>query len=117
MNGPVIVESSGVTVECALEDRLVPAALRALLGATPLDLEVDRRAVPTRPAWLALVVHVLRWYRVRLSPHLGQRCVFDPSCSRYAELALTKRGLIRGIWLIIHRLWRCRPNAGGVDLP
>lgn len=43
------------------------------------------------------------------------RCVFQPSCSEYAILALKKYGVIRGIPRIISRLKRCHPPNGGND--
>ena len=44
------------------------------------------------------------------------RCVFTPSCSEYAILALKKYGVVRGIPKIISRLKRCHPPNGGEDL-
>ena len=67
--------------------------------------------------WLRAMILVLRWYRVRIGSQLGQRCVFEPSCSRYAELAFRERGLVFGSVLVVRRLSRCRPGQGGVDLP
>ncbi len=43
----------------------------------------------------------------RLSP-----CRYVPSCSEYAVEALERHGLVRGSWLAIRRLGRCRPFAG-----
>lgn len=43
------------------------------------------------------------------------RCVFVPSCSEYAILALKRYGVIRGIPKIISRLKRCHPPNGGSD--
>ena len=54
-------------------------------------------------------------YRYTLSPLLGPRCRFYPSCSHYAEQALVTHGW-RGVWLAVKRVLRCHPwNAGGVD--
>lgn len=117
MNKPRIIELDGDTIECRVDEMLAPSVIRTLVGTTPLDAEVDNLEVPERPVWLRLAVGGLRWYRVQITPHLGQRCVFEPSCSRYAELAFRQRGLIGGVWLTLHRLWRCKPGSGGVDLP
>ena len=55
-------------------------------------------------------------YRYALSPLLGQRCRFHPSCSVYAAEALTKYGAIRGSWLAAKRVCRCHPfHPGGHD--
>ena len=39
-------------------------------------------------------------------------CRFVPSCSQYAIEAIEAKGLIRGSWLTIRRLVRCRPHGG-----
>jgi putative membrane protein insertion efficiency factor len=55
-------------------------------------------------------------YRYALSPFLGQRCRFHPSCSAYATEALTKYGALRGSWLAAKRVCRCHPfHPGGHD--
>lgn len=55
-------------------------------------------------------------YRIFLSPLLGPRCRFWPSCSSYALQALAKHGLWRGTWLTLKRLGRCHPwHPGGID--
>lgn len=104
-------------IELNVDASLAPSALRAFAGATPLDLEVDAQPIPAGPAWLRGCVKSLRWYRRVRPASVGQRCVFDPSCSRYAELALRKHGLIRGLAAVLVRLHRCKPANGGTDLP
>jgi putative membrane protein insertion efficiency factor len=66
---------------------------------------------------LARVLTVLvRGYQLVLSPLLGPRCRFYPSCSSYAVQALSTHGALRGSWLAARRLLRCHPwNPGGVD--
>ncbi len=64
----------------------------------------------------ALLLVVLGAYRRRISPLLGPRCRFAPSCSAYAEQALTTHGVLRGGWLTLRRLARCHPfHPGGHD--
>lgn len=54
-------------------------------------------------------------YRVIVSPWLGNRCRFFPSCSVYAEQALKEKGVI-GLWYIAKRLLCCHPfHKGGYD--
>jgi putative membrane protein insertion efficiency factor len=59
---------------------------------------------------------MIRAYQVVVSPWLGPRCRFHPSCSQYALDALAAHGTLRGVWLAIKRLARCHPfNSGGYD--
>jgi uncharacterized protein len=55
-------------------------------------------------------------YRVIISPLLGGRCRFHPSCSHYMEEAIRKRGWLFGVVLGAWRLLRCTPlHPGGYD--
>lgn len=111
------IEVNGDRYELAMDAVLQPFVERILTGTTENDRAVDVLDVPQNPSWLVLAIAALRWYRGSLSPMLGHRCVFDPSCSRYAELAIQKHGLLRGVVLVFPRLIRCRPGTGGVALP
>jgi uncharacterized protein len=72
----------------------------------------DRRASPAGQALILL----LTVYRRFVSPLLGQRCRFYPSCSAYALEAVQLHGALRGSWLAVRRLGRCHPfHAGGLD--
>ena len=65
-------------------------------------------------ALLALV----RAYQRVVSPALGARCRFLPSCSEYAAMAIEEWGAARGGWLAARRVARCHPlHPGGLDLP
>ena len=62
------------------------------------------------------VILLLRGYKLAISPLLGQRCRFYPSCSEYTMQAIDRFGVIRGGWLGAKRIGRCHPlNPGGVD--
>jgi uncharacterized protein len=64
----------------------------------------------------ALMRGLIRAYQVLISPWLGPRCRFYPSCSAYALEALEQHGLARGGLLALCRLGRCHPGcAGGYD--
>jgi putative membrane protein insertion efficiency factor len=66
----------------------------------------------------ALAVRVVRLYQRLISRHLPGVCVMQPSCSEYTLLAIEKRGLARGGWAGLRRVWCCRPaRAGSVDYP
>jgi putative membrane protein insertion efficiency factor len=63
-----------------------------------------------------VLLGAVRSYRSWVSPLLGARCRFHPSCSAYAEEALTRYGGRRGAWLAVRRLGRCHPfHPGGLD--
>jgi uncharacterized protein len=63
-----------------------------------------------------LLILVIRAYQYTLSPMLGVRCRFEPSCSRYAIEALQEHGALKGSWLAARRLARCHPfHPGGHD--
>jgi putative membrane protein insertion efficiency factor len=63
-----------------------------------------------------VLIMPIRFYQRFISPLLGSRCRFAPSCSQYAVEALRVHGAARGLWLSVRRLARCHPfNAGGYD--
>jgi len=64
----------------------------------------------------AILTGPIRAYQRTLSPLLGPRCRFHPSCSHYAIEAIERFGVARGGWLALRRITRCHPlNAGGLD--
>lgn len=111
------IEVNGDTYECNVDPAHMPTIERMLRGTTEIDTEIQALKVPVRPHWLRLAVKMLRWYRHHMSPKLGNRCVFEPSCSHYAELAFRQKGLFKGVILTTKRLKRCRPGNGGIDMP
>jgi putative membrane protein insertion efficiency factor len=63
-----------------------------------------------------LLALAITLYQRLVSPFLGPRCRFYPSCSQYAKEAVLKHGVLRGSALALGRLARCHPwNPGGVD--
>jgi putative membrane protein insertion efficiency factor len=60
---------------------------------------------------------IIKAYQYLLSPLLGQRCRFYPSCSTYSIEAMQTHGSIRGCYLTLRRILRCHPwHPGGIDL-
>ena len=59
----------------------------------------------------------IRFYRRFLSPLKAQpSCRFSPTCSAYAEEAVTRFGVLRGSYLALKRLLKCHPfHPGGFD--
>ncbi|MGJ8516693.1 membrane protein insertion efficiency factor YidD [Carnimonas bestiolae] len=68
--------------------------------------------------WLVLpLVIPIRFYQWVISPMLGPRCRFYPSCSNYALEALAAHGPLKGSWLALKRFVKCHPwHPGGVDM-
>jgi putative membrane protein insertion efficiency factor len=63
-----------------------------------------------------ILMGLIRLYQWTLSPLLGPRCRFYPSCSCYAHQAIERHGALVGAWLAAKRLARCHPfSAGGYD--
>ncbi|MCB2166331.1 MAG: membrane protein insertion efficiency factor YidD [Deltaproteobacteria bacterium] len=63
-----------------------------------------------------IVLLLIRGYQVLLSPLIGPRCRFYPTCSHYAAEAISKHGLPKGALLSTKRLLKCHPfHPGGVD--
>ncbi|MBS7455673.1 membrane protein insertion efficiency factor YidD [Coralloluteibacterium stylophorae] len=63
-----------------------------------------------------LLIALLRGYKLLISPLLGPRCRFHPSCSDYAREAIERHGAMRGVMLAATRLARCHPfHPGGYD--
>ena len=79
-----------------------------------------RELVAVRMATMRLLrsaaVLPIRVYQRLVSPLVGQRCKYYPSCSEYAAQAITRFGILRGLILAGWRLLRCNPwSHGGVD--
>ena len=56
------------------------------------------------------------FYQISLSPYMGRRCRFVPTCSEYAKGSILCRGALRGIAMAARRLLRCHPLCeGGFD--
>ena len=63
-----------------------------------------------------ILIILVRGYQVLVSPWLGARCRFYPTCSDYMAQAIAHHGAIKGIWLGVKRLGRCHPwHEGGHD--
>lgn len=64
-----------------------------------------------------LLIAIIRFYQLAISPMLGSNCRFYPTCSHYAKQAIEQHGAFKGTWLAVRRIGRCNPwHEGGVDL-
>ena len=59
-------------------------------------------------------IRLVKMYQTCISPFIGGRaaCRFTPTCSEYTRQAIEKYGTIRGTWMGIKRISRCRPGGG-----
>ncbi len=58
------------------------------------------------------IILLIKLYQWIISPWIGPKCRFTPTCSQYAVEALKKYGPIKGLWLMFRRLARCHPWGG-----
>lgn len=64
----------------------------------------------------SLLIGLVRFYQVAISPLLPRSCRFYPTCSAYTLAALRKYGPLKGTWLGIKRISKCHPfHKGGYD--
>ena len=93
-----------------------PSLIRGSSTSSPAS--VARETGPSSRTGFAATLALLpiRFYRRFLSPALGQRCRYYPTCSAYAEEAVRELGAFRGMILAAWRVLRCNPfSAGGLD--
>ncbi|MGZ5051237.1 MAG: membrane protein insertion efficiency factor YidD [Methylobacter sp.] len=63
-----------------------------------------------------VLIAIIKFYKYFISPLLGERCRFYPSCSNYSLEALQLHGTIIGSYLTLKRLLKCHPfHEGGID--
>jgi uncharacterized protein len=63
-----------------------------------------------------LVLFLIRAYQLVISPIIGPRCRFLPTCSDYAAEAVRLHGIVRGLFMAVRRVLRCHPlHPGGLD--
>ncbi len=103
------------TFEFNIDEKLRPSVERKLTGSTFIDRHISALSIHDTPIRVKPVIILLRLYRKIAPKAIRCRCVFDPSCSHYSELAFREHGLITGIKLTFSRLHRCKPDAGGID--
>jgi putative membrane protein insertion efficiency factor len=58
------------------------------------------------------VLRSIRLYQRAVSPFLPSVCRYTPSCSHYTQEAVERHGPVKGGWIGLKRLARCRPLGG-----
>nr|WP_246405854.1 membrane protein insertion efficiency factor YidD [Modestobacter versicolor] len=78
---------------------VAPSTVRRVRADSPGGRVADR------------LVAAVRLYQREVSPRRPPCCHFTPSCSAYAVAAIERHGALRGSWLTVRRLVRCRPGG------
>ncbi len=69
---------------------------------------------PSPLQWLATTL--IRGYQIFISPIIGPKCRFHPTCSNYALEAIRLYGFVKGSWFAGKRILKCHPlHPGGED--
>ena len=94
--GCCLAESLGCGIDLML---VAPSGLRRVRAEAPSGRVADR------------LIAAVRLYQRQISPRRTPCCHFTPSCSAYGIEALERHGALRGSWLTVRRLARCRPGG------
>ncbi|RKX99334.1 MAG: membrane protein insertion efficiency factor YidD [Spirochaetes bacterium] len=63
-----------------------------------------------------ILILFFKFYQKTISPIFPPTCIYTPTCSNYAILAIKKHGPLKGIVMAILRVLRCTPfHRGGYD--
>lgn len=63
-----------------------------------------------------LLLKLIRFYQLFISPIVGNSCRFYPSCSSYSQQAIQLHGAFKGLYLTLKRVVKCHPfHPGGID--
>lgn len=57
-------------------------------------------------------IWLIRFYQYGISPIVGPKCRFTPTCSSYGLQAFKKYGVWKGLVLTVKRVSRCHPMGG-----
>lgn len=71
----------------------------------------DAHSRPNPVQWIML--KLIRFYQLAISPHLPPSCRYVPTCSEYGFEAIERYGAIRGGWMTVKRVLRCNPFVKG----
>jgi putative membrane protein insertion efficiency factor len=91
----------------------------ASLVAGVLGVAVLSCGAASRNGIALVTIHAYQKTLAPIAAHVGVRCRFEPTCSRYAEAVIARDGLLRGGWKTMERVARCGPwvAAGTRDDP
>ena len=58
-----------------------------------------------------IIVGIIKFYQIVVSPVMGPSCRHYPTCSQYSIESLKTHGVLKGLYLSVRRIWRCRPGG------
>jgi uncharacterized protein len=94
----------------------MPTNHRQAKGLNKFILIIKLHVCACKDMIVNVFVFFIRVYQRVISPLLGPKCRFTPTCSQYAIIALRRFGLIKGGWLTVKRVLKCHPlHEGGED--
>ena len=75
----------------------------------------------TSKVLILIILLLIKFYNFIISPLLGVKCRFLPTCSEYCTIAFKEHGLIKGSMYSLKRIMRCHPvkilgGGDGIDL-
>ena len=63
-----------------------------------------------------IIIYLIKFYQITLSPLLGSNCRFQPTCSQYMIEAINLHGVLKGLSLGFKRISKCHPfGSKGYD--
>lgn len=63
-----------------------------------------------------ILLLIIKIYQYFISPLLGPKCRFLPTCSEYAKQSIIKHGPFKGLIYSFKRIMKCHPwHPGGID--
>lgn len=63
-----------------------------------------------------IIILPVRFYQIAISPFLGPRCRYYPTCSQFCIQAVSKYGVLRGLYCSLRRILKCNPfSKGGIE--
>lgn len=107
----------GALLSLSHDDCNRPRLMRACGHIPALDQKIDARVIGKLSLQQRLAIGAIHAYRALRPRAIGDACMFEPSCSRFTEIAIEYEGVLRGARRGWNRILRCKDTSGGVDIP
>ena len=104
-------------IQLDVDEKMRPRAMRRLGIVLEWDQAIDKLPMARLTGLANILARICVLYRRVRPVVVGNRCAFEPSCSRYGEACFRMFGVHKGLVLTIARIRRCNSHSGGLDLP